>query len=317
MFLEIVNALKNLSFCNMNVLKTISYFSIFNYPITFEEIFNFSDVQEKDKIKAELIYLERKGIVYNYHGYYSDKKDENLLNRRIKGNKYANEIMPKARKVAKLIANFPYIESVCISGSLSKGYFEDKSDIDFFIITKKNKLWLARTLLILYKKVFLLNSKKFFCVNYFMSSGYLKVDEKNRFTATEIATLIPMYGESAFINFIEENKWVYNFFPNLNKKPKEIIKVINKNSFSKSLETLLNSKFGVFLERFFMKITIKKWNSKFNHLSKQDFEIAFKSSENVSKHHPSNFQKKVLSMLNEKYIAIEKKHNIKLTPEYA
>lgn len=317
MFLEIVNALKNLSFCNMNVLKTISYFSIFNYPITFEEIFNFSDVQEKDKIKAELIYLERKGIVYNYHGYYSDKKDENLLNRRIKGNKYANEIMPKARKVAKLIANFPYIESVCISGSLSKGYFEDKSDIDFFIITKKNKLWLARTLLILYKKVFLLNSKKFFCVNYFMSSGYLKVDEKNRFTATEIATLIPMYGESAFINFIEENKWVYNFFPNLNKKPKELIKVINKNSFSKSLETLLNSKFGVFLERFFMKITIKKWNSKFNHLSKQDFEIAFKSSENVSKHHPSNFQKKVLSMLNEKYIAIEKKHNIKLTPEYA
>ncbi|WBX71642.1 nucleotidyltransferase domain-containing protein [Tenacibaculum retecalamus] len=300
----------------MNILKAISYFSIFNYPLTSEEIFKFSDIKGKDKMVKELSSLEQKGVIYNIKGYYSAINDEGILVRRLKGNKNAENIMPKAWKIAKLISNFPYIESVCISGSLSKGYFDEKSDIDFFIITKKNRIWIARTLLILYKKIFLLNSKKYFCVNYFMSSGYLKIDEENRFTATEIATLIPLYGETTFNRFIQENKWVYSFFPNINRR-EENIKTSCKSVLPKIIENLLDSKFGNCIELFFMKITIKKWNNKFNHLSKEDFELAFKSSENISKHHPSNFQKKVLSKLNEKYIEIEKIHNIKLTQEYA
>ena len=33
----------------------------------------------------------------------------------------------------------------------------------------------------------------------------------------------------------------------------------------------------------------------------EDFELAFKSSKKVSKHHPSNFQKRVIDTLNKKY----------------
>jgi predicted nucleotidyltransferase len=300
----------------MNILKAISYFSIFKYPLTKEEVYRFSDVKEEREIVKELINLEQRGVIYNMDGYYSIVNNKDIVSRRLKGNKKAKNIMPKAWKIAKFISNFPYIESVCISGSLSKGYYDEKSDIDFFIITKENRIWIARTLLIVYKKIFLLNSKKYFCLNYFMSSGYLKVDEENRFTATEIATLIPLYGRNTFNNFIQENIWVYSFFPNLDRKEKNI-KNFNKGLIPRLLEKLLNYKFGNYIEMFFMKITVKKWSKKFNHLSKEDFEIAFKSTENISKHHPSNFQKKVLSLLNEKYVEIEKKHNIKLTPEHA
>ncbi|WP_431165813.1 nucleotidyltransferase domain-containing protein [Tenacibaculum halocynthiae] len=300
----------------MNILKAISYFSIFGYPLTKEEVFRFSDAKEERIVVQELISLEQKGVIYNMDGYYSVVNNKDIVSRRLKGNRSAKNIMPKAWKIAKFISNFPYIESVCISGSLSKGYYDEKSDIDFFIITKKNRIWVARTLLILYKKIFLLNSKKYFCLNYFMSSGYLKVDEENRFTATEIATLIPLYGENTFNKFIQENKWVYSFFPNIDKNKKSI-KKMSKGALTRRIEKILNYKLGSYLEIFFMKITIKKWSEKFNHLSKEDFEIAFKSTENISKHHPSNFQKKVLSLLNEKYEEIEKTHNIKLTPEHA
>lgn len=300
----------------MNILKAISYFSIFSYPLTKEEVFRFSDAKEERIVVQELISLEQKGVIYNMDGYYSVVNNKDIVSRRLKGNRSAKNIMPKAWKIAKFISNFPYIESVCISGSLSKGYYDEKSDIDFFIITKKNRIWVARTLLILYKKIFLLNSKKYFCLNYFMSSGYLKVDEENRFTATEIATLIPLYGENTFNKFIQENKWVYSFFPNIDKNKKNI-KKMSKDTLTRRIEKILNYKLGSYLEIFFMKITIKKWSKKFNHLSKEDFEIAFKSTENISKHHPSNFQKKVLSLLNEKYEEIEKIHNIKLTPEHA
>ena len=44
-----------------------------------------------------------------------------------------------------------------------------------------------------------------------------------------------------------------------------------------------------------MKITLNRWKNKFGNMTKQDFDIAMKSSRNISKHHPSNFQKKVLS----------------------
>ena len=73
--------------------------------------------------------------------------------------------MPKAIKRAKFISKFPYIENVSISGALSKNYYNNDGDIDFFLITQPNRLWIARTLLIIYKKMFLLNSRKYFCVN--------------------------------------------------------------------------------------------------------------------------------------------------------
>src|SRR4029453_8923510 len=92
-----------------------------------------------------------------------------------------------------LIASFPYVRCVCISGSLSKKYFDDTTDIDFFVITKPGRLWVCRTFLILFKKLFLLNSKKYFCINYFIDSDNLEIPDQNIFTATELTTLIPMH----------------------------------------------------------------------------------------------------------------------------
>ena len=67
----------------------------------------------------------------------------------------AKNIYQKALTVSRLISKFPYVEGVGISGSLSKGYYDDDGDIDFFIITSPKRLWIARTFLILYKKLFL------------------------------------------------------------------------------------------------------------------------------------------------------------------
>src|SRR5690606_3777846 len=104
-----------------------------------------------------------------------------------RGNLMANKFSDIARKKAKLISQFPFVRGVMASGSLSKGYADEKSDIDFFIITIPNRLWIARTLLVLYKRIFLLNSHKFFCVNYFVDEKHLGIEEKNLFTATELA----------------------------------------------------------------------------------------------------------------------------------
>ncbi len=301
----------------MKSLKPILYFSIFKYPLKEEEVFEFSDNTSISNVKEELSWLLKKGVVFKFHNYYTINNNPQLIDRRVKGNTMAKKVIPKAIRVAKFIAKFPYIESVSLSGALAKGYHDKDGDIDFFIITKPNRLWVARTLLILYKKIFLLNSKKYFCVNYFISSNQMQIAEQNRFTASEIVTLIPVCGENTFSSFLKENDWVNAFFPN--KKPIHTSTIVDvkKYWFSRLLQILLKNNIGDFFDRFFQKLTLKKWASKFGHLEKEEFAIAMKSTKNVSKHHPQNFQKKVIDLLNDDYEKIKAKYNIELSPEHA
>ena len=302
----------------MTPLKPLLYFSLFRYPLTEEEIFDFSETTSKEQIKTELDELVRNKVIFYIDGFYLCENDETLIKRRLSGNKMAQDIYKKANKVSKFISKFPYVEGVGISGSLSKGYYDEDGDIDFFIITSPNRLWVARTFLILYKKLFLLNSKKYFCVNYFISTNSLEIEEKNRFTATELVTLMPMYGNGSFHDFYKQNTWVHSFLPN-----KSISEgLINMNTAKKPLltrltEKILNTKLGEKLDTLFLKITYKKWKMKFNKLEERHFNIALKSTKNISKHHPLNFQKQVIERLNIKYDEYRENHNIHLAKEHA
>ncbi len=301
----------------MNALKVIIYFSIFKYPLTKEEIFSFSSVKRIEDTEEQLQQLVKNKIIFKFDKFYLDINDASLVQRRLRGNIMANDIMPKALKRAKLIMSFPYIESVSISGALAKEYYDDEGDIDFFIITKPKYLWLSRTLLILFKKIFLLNSKKYFCVNYFISADRLKIAEQNKFTATELITLIPIYGKTVFHKFVEENRWALDFYPNRTVNTKLLSEGFKKPIWSKILEILFTNKLGYNFNNYLKKITLKKWKSKFKHLKKRDFKVAMKSTNDVSKHHPQDFQTKVIFSLNERYDDKNKAFNLNLTMENA
>ena len=302
----------------MTLLKPILYFSLFKYPLTEEEIFNFSKATSKEQIKLDLNELVNDNIIYKIDDFYLTENNETLIKRRLEGNKMAKNIYQKALTISRLISKFPYVEGVGISGSLSKGYYDDDADIDFFIITSPKRLWIARTFLILYKKIFLLNSKKYFCVNYFISSNALEIEEKNIFTATELTTLLPMFGNGSFHKFYDENKWVENYLPNktvtdgLSK-----LHVVKKPTTTKITEYFLDSRIGDWLDAAFLRITYKKWKIKFNHLEERQFNVAMKSTKNISKHHPLNFQHKVIDRLNTRYDELREKHNIHITKENA
>lgn len=301
----------------MSTLKTIIYFSIFDYPLTRDEIFKYSTCKTLEDVDFEIEILLDKKIIYRVNGFYLMIDSPELVDRRLKGNEMSKKIMPKAVRVSKFIGKFPYVESVCLSGALSKGYYDDKGDIDFFIITHPSRLWIARTLLILYKKIFLLNSNKYFCVNYFISTDQLEINEKNRFTATELLTLIPVCGPKVFESFIQVNSWTETYLPNALPHDRNNLKDVTKPWLTNNFEALCNFTFGSRLDEFFRKITLKKWNSKFKHMKREDFDIALKSTESVSKHHPQNFQKKVINRVNNRYHEVIIQYNLELIREDA
>ncbi len=299
----------------MDTLKTILYFSIFNYPLKLEEIRSFSISKDKATIQKDLDELVTKNIIIQIDDFYLLDNNRKAIEKRKKGNQMALQALVKAKKRAQFISKFPFVEAVGVSGSLSKGYYDSESDIDFFVITKPNKVWLCRTFLMVYKKIFLFNSRKYFCINYFMSSNSLEVAEKNRFTATEIKTLIPFQGKSAFEAFYKKNVWVSDVFGEMNPQL-ESIENIRKPKVTQLLEKVFEAKLGDFIDNFFKAFTLYFWKIKFSKMDDDDFKIALKSTKNISKHHPLNFQKKVITALNEKYEEIRKTHNIELSKEY-
>ncbi len=301
----------------MSALQTILYFSLFKYPLTRTEIFQFSQNTSQKEIDSEIDLLLKKGIIFNFDGFYIDVNNPDRVERRLKGNEMARNIMPKAVKVSRKIAKFPYVESVFLSGALSKGYYDNDGDFDFFIVTKPNRLWIARTLLVLYKKIFLLNSKKYFCVNYFISTDQLEISEQNLFTATEIATLIPLYGTATFENFMTANTWAKPYFPNKPTTKTSTIRDTEKSWFSKMIQRIFNGSFGLKTDQFLQKLTIKKWRRKFKHLAQEDFDIAMKSTRHVSKHHPQNYQNKVTTRLRERYNEVVAQYDLKYPKKHA
>lgn len=264
---------------------------------------------------TELDNLIQDQILRKVDDFYIYASDLESVTKRLKGNLQAQKALVIAEKRAKFIAQFPYVKAVGVSGSLSKGYYDDESDIDFFVITKPNKLWICRTILMVYKKIFLLNSRKYFCVNYFVATNQLEIEEKNRFTATELKTLIPMQGKEVFQEFYNSNNWIENYFSKFEVNLRDIPN-IKKAVIPSFIEKVLDNKIGLYIDNLFKKVTLKKWRAKFNFLNNEDFNVALKSTQNISKHHPSNFQKKVILALNAKIEEVKSNFNIILPKEH-
>ena len=144
------------SIISNDILKTLLYFDIFHYPLNFYEIANFSNFLPVE-IEKELHILVENDSIYKILDFYSLKNDKEIIAKRIKGNNLATKMIKRTRFISYFISQFPFVRGVFVSGSLSKGYFTKNDDIDFFILTKKNKLWISRTLLMAFKKIFLFN----------------------------------------------------------------------------------------------------------------------------------------------------------------
>jgi hypothetical protein len=238
--------------------------------------------------------------------------DKTLVQRRISGNILAEKRMKRARQFSRLVASFPFVKAVMLSGSISKGFMDEKSDIDFFIITQTERLWIVRAALAIFRRIFLFNSHRNLCTNYFIDTNNLIIPDRNYFTAIELCTLVPMYGAEVIEKFQAANDWVKEFLPSCSPQ-------INSGSdefwFGKKIaEKILSGKLYSRLNQWLMESTISYWKKKYGgELSDSDFEVAFRSNPGVSKSHPQFFQKKVLNRLDQKIRFFEEQHAVDLS----
>jgi predicted nucleotidyltransferase len=286
-----------LSDLKKNILATLAYFDLFNYPLTFDEVFLYLPAKcDTGDFEYALKCLVIDRLVYHFDKFYTLKNDYFLISRRVKGNIKAAELISTAKKVSGLLIRFPYVRGIAISGSLSKNFADEESDIDLFIITAKNKLWIARTLMHCFKKLtYLVNRQHYFCMNYYVDEQELQIREKNIYTAIEIATLIPLHGDTVFEQFYIANSWSRNYLPN--KCLRLTTAASLKNSFLKGFtEILFNNWLGDAIDNLLMRITAKRWEKKLQQkkLNTKGMVLCLDTGKHYAKPDPRNFQDKLI-----------------------
>jgi hypothetical protein len=287
-----------------DILAALIYFDLFNYPLKKDEIFSFlSQCKDRSAYEAALNGLIEDCLIFSSDGnFYSIADNPALSGRRILGNEKASSLLKKADRAGLLISFFPFVKGVAVSGSLSKNFADDGADVDFFIITASDRLWIARSCLHMLKKLtFLFNRQDLFCMNYFIDESNLMIREKNIFTAIEIATLLPLRGKQVFERFFHENNWVKVYFPNsiFNYSRTREMK---RNPVTSCIQWLFKGNSGDRLDSYLMNLTAKRWNAKTTEgkKNKKGLVMSMGVGKHFSKPDPEKFQKRLLNRYEKK-----------------
>jgi hypothetical protein len=272
------------------VYKIISWFDVFDYPLTHEEITKFTNLPEKT-IKKEIKILLSDKINY-YNDYYFLKGRKSSIEQRQKNLKNSKKLIKKINKWQFLFRITPFIKMTAICNTLALNNANETSDIDLFIITKKGRIFIARTIITFLSSVLGLRRhgekiKERFCLSFFITENVLNfkkimIDKNDIYLAYWITTLKPLFGFDTYQKFIEINKtWTKNFFrmPDTNNFKKTYTSI---SKIQDILEYFLKGKIGDLIEKKLEHWQIARAKKKITHLDQRASIII---SKNMLKFH--------------------------------
>ncbi len=197
----------------LKVQQLISYFELFDYTLKKHELARLSNLENIDTIISTL--NEKKFVEIKDDFIYPAGK-ENLIRKRLKGEENYYKNLKKIKIVSRIIASFPFVRCLLLTGSASKGCMSQNDDFDFLVITKKNRLWICRSLIHILRKIVSFNGRNFnfryFCCNYYIDESDLKINDINEFVAIETFYAKPVFGLKIYNKLLEQNSWIKNYF---------------------------------------------------------------------------------------------------------
>ena len=193
----------------------MSFFDIFNHPLTHEEIkkymyqYEVADWELRE-ILALSPHIEQKNEYYFLKG-----KVENVYLRKKRQESIHKSWKRVFRFVPKL-QHFPFVRMAAICNTLAFQTSDHNSDIDLFIVVEKGHLWIARLMITTYFHLFGVrrHGKKVagrFCLSFFTTTDNLNLQHLAKepydiYLAYWIATMVPIFGEQYYEQVLEENR---------------------------------------------------------------------------------------------------------------
>ncbi len=194
-----------------SLLKTILFFELLHHRVSVLELARITGISAAETRYGVMI-LTRKGILIEQGGSYALARS---FNTSYIASDQSTPIAWRRTRMIRWIARCnPFIQAIAIGNSLAMGNFENESDIDLFIVAKKNRLYLARLLFVVPLMLLRLRPHETkhapICVSFMVDETALSMNEwsdpKDIYFAHWCASLIWVYDTNKIATrFMQEN----------------------------------------------------------------------------------------------------------------
>ena len=281
------------------VLRMVCYFDIFRHPLTRAELVRLVAPGEDAKVERAIRRLAVKGQVFRQGEWcFRPGQGHQVLRRRERAAR-AEHRWTQARVAAGVLARLPEVRGVLVTGGLSKGSVGEHDDIDFMLLVTPGRVWTLKSLLQGARKLAPASLREHACTNYLLGTDHLLIDDRNVFTAVELATAVPMHGPQACEALLAQNGWARRFVPGLDwalQRARQCAPMPAR-TWATGLEGRLQGAAGARIEATCMSFWNRYWNRRYNWLPDSIRSQRFKRRPEIATNHLHDFQGYVLGEL--------------------
>src|SRR6266542_1263929 len=136
------------SFLNMNmllenaILQTLAYSDIFDYPLTVDELHRFL-VVSASRSEIEQCAARMAGVSFKTGYYFLASRDE-IVELRLRREALSRKVFNRATIYGRILGALPFVRMVTLTGSLAMLNLSKNPDMDYMIVAKHGRVWLAR-----------------------------------------------------------------------------------------------------------------------------------------------------------------------------
>lgn len=289
------------------ILHTVAYADVFDYPLTAAEIHRYLEVSASLPRVQQVISngLTASGRLGCRDGFASLPGREHIVDIRRGRAERAQRLWQRAASYGRLLAALPFVRMVALTGSLAMDNADANSDLDYFVVTAPDRLWLCRALVIGMVR-WAAQRGDSVCPNYFLSERALYIKEHNLFVARELAQMVPLYGLEVYRRLRQVNTWSAAFLPNADGPPPQAARIriggrtpVVIRPVRGTAEIFLRTGMGARLDRWEMRRKIEKFKRRYPDQS----EAAF--APDWCKGHFEGHSHRILAAFSERVHALE------------
>lgn len=255
----------SLSVLEKSILRTLVYFDLVAYPLTANEIWQFLYKEIANDFKPVLSALEdlkNNNFISEKYGYYFLFGKDDLLEKRRSQLVISELKLKKARQAVKFIRVVPFLKAVFVCNTVAAGTAFKESDIDFFIIAEKNRLYIVRFFTNLILRIFGLRTygdkmADRICLSFFVDDQNLSLEKLKALPedihfAYWVLQMVPIYDpQNYYKRFLSANFWIKKYVPNFNMQTQynNLVKTnIVMSIWQKIWQTMWRGQYGNLIE---------------------------------------------------------------------
>ncbi|MBI5037657.1 MAG: hypothetical protein HZC01_03065 [Candidatus Kerfeldbacteria bacterium] len=218
-----------------SILETIAYFDVFDYPLAPFEVWQWlyrSDTAAPGtvslgEIVKQLEALKTNGRIAEQWGFYALPGRAEIVETRMDRYRLAERKYFRVQRLVRLLRFVPFVRMIGVCNTLAYSNSRREADIDLFVITSPGRIWQARFWLAGFLKFFRLRPSQVhttdtLCASFYTDRQHLNLESlalpEDIYLAYWIAQVTPIYDEGVYTHFMEQNRWVRLYLPNLQSK---------------------------------------------------------------------------------------------------